>query len=122
LYGIISNPQVYKALQRALDESFSNPFGPLDNNKLEEIPYLTAVINEALRLGTPFYVPRIVPEREGGVVIDGRAVPSGTIVALAAYSQQVAEENFWPEPMVGSSNMRWLPYNNVIFVNIDFQT
>lgn len=65
---------------------------------LGELPILNGVINEALRLGSPFYLPRVVPSN--GAEIAGRFVPGGTIVASAAYSQQIDEENFWPEPMV----------------------
>ena len=35
-----------------------------------------------------------------GVGLGGRAVPGGTAVALAAYTQQTSEENFFPDPLV----------------------
>ncbi|KAF8526956.1 cytochrome P450 [Hysterangium stoloniferum] len=60
---------------------------------------LNAVLNETLRLGSPFFLPRIVPA--GGVTVDGRFIPGGTIVAIAAYSQQVSPEIYPPDPLVG---------------------
>lgn len=64
---------------------------------LAELPILNGVINEALRLGSPFYLPRVVPP--GGANIADRFVPGGTIVASAAYSQQIDEQNFSPSPL-----------------------
>ncbi|KAI0341082.1 cytochrome P450 [Trametopsis cervina] len=108
LFYLLSNPVVYKTLQTELDKVFHDHTIPIEDTKLESIEYLGAVINEALRLGTPFYVPRIVPPQ--GTVIDGKNIPGGTVVALAAYSQQVAEENFYPHPLTFDPQ-RWLDNN-----------
>jgi hypothetical protein len=115
IYFMLANPSTYKNLQAALEEAFPDPCAPLDKTVLAGIPMLDAVLNEALRLGSPFFLPRVVPSRPGagrgngpaegdgpgtGVEIEGELIPPGTIVALAAYSQQVAAENYWPEPLV----------------------
>ena len=62
---------------------------------LSRITFLDAVINESMCLCTPFFLPRVVPK--GGVAMDAKHIPEGTIVALAAHSQQVSEENVYPD-------------------------
>ncbi|KAJ7488119.1 cytochrome P450 [Mycena latifolia] len=96
----------YSKLQQELDDTFPPRDDTLDWDVLAELPYLNAVISEALRLASPFFLPRIVPE--GGVVIDDRHIPEGTTVALAAYSQQTSPENFYPDPLEFRVE-RWLP-------------
>ena len=88
----------YDQLQKEVDGAFNDPSGPLDWEILAHLPFLNAVINEALRLASPYYLPRIVPK--GGVTIDGDYIPGGVTVAIAAYSQQMSEENFYPHPLV----------------------
>lgn len=98
IYFMLCNPPSFKKLQSALDEAFPDPLVPLDKKALAAIPYLDAVLTEALRLGSPFFLPRVTPPE--GVTIEGTEIPGNTTVALAAYSQQTAEENFFPDPLV----------------------
>lgn len=65
---------------------------------LASLPFLNGVINEALRLGTPFFLPREIPV--DGAVIEGSFIPAGTVVSLATYSQHHSSENFSPHPLV----------------------
>ncbi|KAI0341085.1 cytochrome P450 [Trametopsis cervina] len=106
VWGMLSSPSTYQALQAALDKAFPDPLAPLDKKTLASIPLLDAVLTEALRLASPYFLPRVTPEE--GAIIEGQAVPGGTMVALAAYSQQVAEENFFPDPLKFRAE-RWLP-------------
>lgn len=98
LYFLLAEPRYYKQVQAELDKAFPNPTGPLPVNELMALPLLNAAINETLRFSSPYFIPRIVPD--GGAVIDGKYLPPGTIVALAAYSQQTSAENFYPDPQV----------------------
>ncbi|KAI0313882.1 cytochrome P450 [Amylostereum chailletii] len=98
VFFMLSYPPTYQKLQAILDVAFPDPTAPLDKQTLASIPLLDAVLTEALRLGSPFFLPRIVPP--GHAVIDGKLIPEGTTVALAAYSQQVSEDNFFPEPLL----------------------
>ena len=100
IFFLVSEPRYYKTLREELDQAFPDPLGHLPASKLATLQYLEAVINEALRLGSPFFLPRVVPK--GGANIDGMFIPEGTIVALAAYSQQTSPDNFFPEPEVCS--------------------
>ncbi|RDB27043.1 hypothetical protein Hypma_005048 [Hypsizygus marmoreus] len=104
-FFILSDPQVYQKIQAELDAQFPDPKESPDLEKLAEIPYLNAVVHETLRLGTPFFLPRIVPS--DGVNIDGVQIPKGSIVALAAYTQQTSEEIFGPDPLTFRPE-RWL--------------
>ncbi|KAL0947701.1 hypothetical protein HGRIS_013787 [Hohenbuehelia grisea] len=108
-YFILSAPQkygYYSRLRKELDLAFPDALGTLSLEKLNTLPFLNAVINEGLRLGSPFYLPRVVPP--GGVEIAGKFIPPDTQVAIAAYSQQTSPENFWPEPLEFRPD-RWLP-------------
>ncbi|TFK91285.1 cytochrome P450 [Polyporus arcularius HHB13444] len=105
LYFLLAEPRYYDQLQTELDKAFPNPTGPLPVNDLMALPLLNAAINETLRFSSPYFIPRVVPE--GGSTIDGKYIPPGTIVALAAYSQQTSAENFYPDPQVYRPE-RWL--------------
>ncbi|KAI0319094.1 cytochrome P450 [Amylostereum chailletii] len=107
LYFVLAHPEVYTKLRAELDTAFPNGGDSLPMDTLNELPYLDAVVNESLRLGTPFPgLPRVVPS--SGAVIDDVFVPGDTIVAVPAYAQEIAEENFWPEPL-SYKPQRWLP-------------
>ena len=84
LFFLLSEPKYYQRLRKELDEAFPDPGGSLPSAELAALPFLNGVLAEVLRLGTPFFLPRVVPS--GGVVIDGRFVPGSTIVAYAAYT------------------------------------
>ncbi|KAF8069224.1 cytochrome P450 [Lyophyllum atratum] len=104
-YYILADRRIYRKLQQELDAHFSDPKDTLELDKLAELPYLNAVVNEALRIGTPFFLPRVVPDE--GINVDGIRIPKGSIVALAAYSQQISEDNFGPDALVFRPE-RWL--------------
>ncbi|KAI0667892.1 cytochrome P450, partial [Trametes maxima] len=105
-YFLTAEMQYYKKLQTELDVKFPDPLGPLSSSALGDIPLLDGILNEALRLGSFFFLPRVTPR--GGVEVEGNYLPGGTIVALAAYSQQTSPDNFFPEPM-NFRPERWLP-------------
>ena len=76
------------------------------HQSLLDHPYLEAVVNEGLRMSTPFPgFPRVVPSE--GAVIEDRYVPGGTIVGVPIYSQQMSPENFSLLPMEFKPE-RWL--------------
>ncbi|KAI0046870.1 cytochrome P450 [Auriscalpium vulgare] len=104
-YFMLSEPDTLDTLRSELEKAFPDPTGALPPAELAALPYLNAVVNEALRLGSPFFVPRIVPS--GGITIDGRFIPEDSIVAIAAYSQQTSSDNFFPDPM-RYRPLRWL--------------
>ncbi|KAJ7149971.1 cytochrome P450 [Mycena filopes] len=100
------NGRQWQKLRAELDAACPDPAAPLSWDTLASLPYLNAVINEALRLGSPYYLPRMVGKN--GVIIDDMYVPEGVSVAIAAYSLQTSAENFYPDPMEYRAE-RWLP-------------
>lgn len=106
-YYLLTNPQAYEKLKAELDEAFPDPEAPLNLEKLTKLPYLSGVVDESLRLGTPFPgLPRVTPQ--GGAMIDGVFIPEGTIIGVPAYTQEIHPDNFWPEPESFRPE-RWLP-------------
>lgn len=59
LYYLATNPNIQRTLQIEIDKIFEKSNGRINHDSIrdEEIPYLTACINEALRLGPPLYRP-----------------------------------------------------------------
>ncbi|KAM5343954.1 hypothetical protein ACJ41O_012491 [Fusarium nematophilum] len=88
LYHLLRHPEKLKVLRKEIDDFFSNHPGALKRISLQEslqLPYLQAVIKEALRMhpATGLPLERVVPE--GGVTICGRFFPEGTIVGINSW-------------------------------------
>jgi cytochrome P450 len=97
MYHLLANRRVYDKLTEELDEAVREG-KPMDINNLHRLPYLHAVVQEGIRLGTPFPgLPRVTPS--GGVVLAGVYIPGETIVSVPAYAQQVSRDNFFPSPL-----------------------
>lgn len=85
LYYTLKNPNVYSKLRQELDEAKSSGriSSPVTWKESQELPYLDAVIKEALRLhpAVGLLLERIVPD--GGLKLpDGPYLPPGTIVGV----------------------------------------
>ena len=98
MYFLLTNPAYYHCLRGELAAAFPDPNHLLSMSKLADLPFLEGVLNETLRLTGHYFIPRVVPR--GGIVIDGKYIPEGTIFALANRSQQISPENFSPNPEV----------------------
>lgn len=106
MFYIIHHPRVHKQLTEELEQAFPGANNIFDHLNLASLPYLNAVIEESLRLGTPFPgLRRVVPQE--GAMIDRHFVPGGTVVGIPGYSQQLSEENFYPDPLAFLPE-RWL--------------
>ncbi|CAG7978243.1 unnamed protein product [Penicillium nalgiovense] len=70
---------------------------PIHDNDLRNLPYLTMVISETLRLHTavPFGLPRAVPS--GGASFKGYFLPSGATVSTQSYSLH-RDPTVFPDP------------------------
>ncbi|KAJ9350283.1 cytochrome P450 [Paecilomyces variotii] len=85
LYYTLKHPNVYSKLRHELDEAKSSGriSSPVTWKESQELPYLDAVIKEALRLhpAVGLLLERIVPD--GGLKLpDGPYLPPGTIVGV----------------------------------------
>lgn len=83
---LLENPATYERLRGELRAAFTSD-REITVTTTESLSYLTAVINETLRIHhpTPIHLPRIVPD--GGMMIDGMWVPGKVSPAHVLPSQ-----------------------------------
>ncbi|THC89759.1 hypothetical protein EYZ11_010780 [Aspergillus tanneri] len=96
-YNVVRNPIIYGQLTTELKEAFPEPGAAMNFLVLEKLPYLTAVIKEALRLsfGVVGRLPRVVPE--AGAEFGGYKVPAGTVVSMSPWTMH-HNEQLYPNP------------------------
>ncbi|KAL8337081.1 hypothetical protein RB601_008541 [Gaeumannomyces tritici] len=103
---VLSHPEVHRRLVAEIRGRFGRP-EDISFTTAQQLPYLTAVIQETFRLYPPIPVgpPRKVPE--GGGRVCGHFLPKGTAVAVTQYAAGHSAANFAnPESFVPE---RWLP-------------
>jgi len=86
-YYLAANPDAQRKLQKELDETLENEDDSATSFEVvKNLPYLNAVINEALRLHSTSGIglPRIVPE--GGMTIQGHFFKEGTVLSVPSYT------------------------------------
>ncbi|KAH8704058.1 cytochrome P450 [Talaromyces proteolyticus] len=114
-YNVVLNQDIYIQLTTELKNAFPDPSANLDFATLEKLPYLTAVIKEALRLsyGVIGRLPRVVPE--SGAEFHGYHVPPGTLVSMSSWTMHRNEDLFpgpeefkpsrWMDPSAAIKNL-----------------
>ncbi|KAF7344421.1 hypothetical protein MSAN_01923300 [Mycena sanguinolenta] len=113
VWFLLSIPEHYRRVQQELDEVIVDGDDPLDTKKHQELHFLSACINEALRLHPP--VPskggsRQIPLTQHGRSIAGRFIPPGTSVWTPPYALHRSPEYFsFPDQFLPD---RWLPGSN----------
>ncbi|KIX07113.1 uncharacterized protein Z518_05090 [Rhinocladiella mackenziei CBS 650.93] len=93
-FYLMRHPRALKKLQDEVRSAFSDVEEIRYGAKLNNLPYLRACIDEAMRMSPP--VPGLL-DREllpGGAVIDGIQVPYGTIVGVSCYALHHSETYF----------------------------
>ncbi|KAJ7675032.1 high nitrogen upregulated cytochrome P450 monooxygenase 2 [Mycena olivaceomarginata] len=104
-YSLLRNPDVYAKLKKEIDNAFGADEDTLDVAKLQNMVYLNACINEALRLfpAVPTFICRSPKVGGGPVLVAGRVVPEGTNILLPFWALQrdaryfSMPDKFWPE-------------------------
>ncbi|KAF6758368.1 cytochrome P450 [Ephemerocybe angulata] len=104
-FHVLDNKEIGRKLRAELVDAWPELEVPLPLEKLEKLPYLTAVIQEALRLshGVVSPLPRIVTE---DALIGGVLVPKGTVVAMSQTFVHLNRDIF-PNPKKFDPD-RWL--------------
>ncbi|KAF4332153.1 cytochrome p450 [Fusarium beomiforme] len=112
LYHILRLPEVEKTLIESLDEVFEKSQAIPSLVQLEQVKYLRACVNEALRvaMAVPGMLPRIVPRRAQPFVVDGKVVPPGTLVGMSAYTMNTNPQ-IWGQDAKSFNPGRWLGPN-----------
>ncbi|KAK7510590.1 cytochrome P450 monooxygenase-like protein [Phyllosticta citriasiana] len=84
-FHLLRNPEKLQTLMDELGTAWSAGDGAPGLKELEKLPYLDAVIKEALRLshGVVAGLPRVVPQE--GATISGSRIPGGTVVSMGSY-------------------------------------
>ncbi|RAL61285.1 hypothetical protein DID88_010364 [Monilinia fructigena] len=106
IFYLLHYPLVYEVLTREIRKTWKGVEQIRVGKQLNDLKYLTACIDEALRLSPP--VPGNVPREvmSGGAMIDGQNVPAGVSVGVSAYSLH-HEEQYFDHPFLYQPE-RWL--------------
>lgn len=87
-YNFVTHPEVYKTLQKEIDDFFSAEVASneFDTSALGKLKYLQACIDESLRLFPPVMsgLQRQTPPQ--GIQIGERFIPGNTIVQTPTYT------------------------------------
>ncbi|XP_014554304.1 hypothetical protein COCVIDRAFT_105299 [Bipolaris victoriae FI3] len=102
---LLRNPAKLRRLQDEIRSKFADS-GEITVASIGDLPYLTAVLNEGMRLcpPAPSMRPRVVPK--GGALVCGKWLPEGVSVGIPPWSTFRSAENFaQPDEFIPE---RWL--------------
>ena len=90
-YYLCRTPRAYQKLAQEIRETFNN-YEQIDGPAVSSLPYLSAVIEEGLRLFPPFAMglPRVSP----GETVDNNLIPPGAVVYVSTWAASHSEMNF----------------------------
>lgn len=127
-YNLLKTPTAMESLMQELGQqqetglfSHQERDGLVDWNEVRELPYLSAVIKEALRVhpAVGLTLERVVPAR--GITICGQAIPAGTIVGCNAWTVHLNSlfgenpEQFRPRRWIDASKEQKRNMENSLF-------
>ncbi|KAI0025425.1 cytochrome P450 [Xylariomycetidae sp. FL0641] len=97
LYHVYTRPDILQRLRDELPTRSATASKPLAVKELEQLPYLTAVLKEGLRL-SPGVATRAARVTNTDLVYDGRRIPAGTPVGMTVLLMHT-DERLYPDPM-----------------------
>jgi cytochrome P450 len=108
-FHLLTNPETLHKLKVELKSAISSPETSPSLKQLEQLPYLSAVISEGLRITSPVSsrLPRVSPD--GPIIFREWAIPSGTPVSMT-YGMMHENPTIFPEPREFRPE-RWLKEN-----------
>ncbi|KFA65083.1 hypothetical protein S40285_03137 [Stachybotrys chlorohalonatus IBT 40285] len=88
LYHSVRTPGIMDKLHAELDAAVSSDVTVPTYETVRDLPYLSNVINEALRhhSTSAFGLPRLIPADSPGITILGNYFPPGTVLSVPAYT------------------------------------
>ncbi|KAF6747677.1 cytochrome P450 [Ephemerocybe angulata] len=104
-FHLSRSPDIERRLREELIGAWSDASAHMPLERLEKLPYLTAVIKEGLRLSHGIVTP-LPRQAHDGVVIDGVDIPPGAIVAMGHTFMHLSPELF--EDPLAFNPERWL--------------
>ncbi|KAI0074974.1 cytochrome P450 monooxygenase pc-bph [Panus rudis PR-1116 ss-1] len=113
-YHLAANPRVQEKLQKELDEALGSDDDPVAHfEQVKHLPYLEAVINEALRIHSPSGIglPRVVPE--GGLTVCGQFFPEGTVLSVPTFTIH-RDKRVWGEDADVYRPERWFEQDKTL--------
>ncbi|KAL7620204.1 hypothetical protein AAE478_009197 [Parahypoxylon ruwenzoriense] len=124
LYYLLKKPECFQKLRDEIDSRNNSGLRNITFKEAQDMPYLQAVIKEALRLhpATGLPLERVVPQ--GGATIAGRFFREGTIVGINSWVEHRNKstfgedaEEFRPErwliddkDRLAHMNRHWMPF------------
>lgn len=109
VWFLIKNPQTLNRLREEVDAKIAEREGsaPLSFKETQAMPYLQAVIKEAIRMHSPagLSMGRIVPT--GGATIAGHFFPEGTVVGMNPWATHYDPDVYGPDSTVFRPE-RWI--------------
>lgn len=111
-YYLAANPPVQYKLQKELDDALGSEDEYVSTyEQVKRLPYLEAVINEALRIHSTSSIglPRIAPE--GGLTIQGIHFAQGTVLSVPSYTIH-RDTKVWGEDADVFRPERWFERDN----------
>ncbi|KAH7161934.1 cytochrome P450 [Dactylonectria estremocensis] len=117
LYHLLKNPKCLRTLQQEIDQFYEE--GKLSDKptfqESQKMPYLQAVIKEALRIHPASGLPleRVVPK--GGAMISGYFFPEDTVVGINIWVEHRNQSIYGPEADIFKPE-RWLTQDDQLSV------
>ncbi len=94
MFYLVRQPEVLGKLQDEVRAAFDSVDEIKTSAKLSNMQYLRACIDEGLRISPPVHGLLHRKVLQGGINVDGRPIPAGTVVGSAAYCVHHSESHF----------------------------
>lgn len=106
IFHVFSNPEIIQRLRDELASATAQSYDTVELGKLEQLPYLTSVLMEGMRLSPAVAtrLQRIAPDRE--LVYGEWRIPAGTPVGMTTLLMHT-DETLYPDPMRFNPD-RWM--------------
>ncbi|KAJ7311575.1 high nitrogen upregulated cytochrome P450 monooxygenase 2 [Mycena albidolilacea] len=124
VWFLLSYPEYYRRVQQELDSVIVDGDDPFDANKHQELHFLSACINETMRLHPPLLTngTRQVPLGQPGRHIAGRFIPEGTSIYSPAYALHrnpayfSHPDQFLPDRWLSGSSLKFEKHDTSAFI------